>query len=159
MILNVEIVEAKDLEAKDANGNSNLSIFLLSRIRFSVGFSDPYCMLGIVPEIRKFVIPQQGTSGVSSDEEGANANSPNENKLGFMKRLKSFRKSTIRRAQGREKTTSSTGSSPHNVLKDKLPAKYIQTTDVKKATLNPIWMEKFRLYVKVFFRNFSFVFF
>ncbi|CAF1576139.1 unnamed protein product [Adineta ricciae] len=127
LILNVEIVEAKDLEAKDTNG-----------------FSDPYCMLGIVPEIRKFVIPQQGTSGVSSDEEGANANSPNDNKLGFMKRLKSFRKSTIRRAQGREKTTSLTGSSPHNVLKDKLPAKYIQTTDVKKATLNPVWMEKFR---------------
>ncbi|CAF4356674.1 unnamed protein product, partial [Rotaria sordida] len=53
LILNIEIVEAKDLEAKDANG-----------------FSDPYCMLGIVPEIRKLVLTQQ-TSGVgaSSDEE------------------------------------------------------------------------------------------
>ncbi|UJR38386.1 hypothetical protein I4U23_031055 [Adineta vaga] len=127
LILNVEIVEAKDLEAKDANG-----------------FSDPYCMLGIVPEIRKFVIPQQVNSGVSSDEEGANVNSSNDHKLGFMKRLKSFRKSTIRRAQGREKTTSTSGTSPYNVLKDKLPAKYIQTTDVKKATLNPTWIEKFR---------------
>jgi hypothetical protein len=105
-------------------------------------------MLGIVPELRKFVIPQQSNGGGgSSDEEGANANSPNDNKLGFMKRLKSFRKSTIRRAQGREKTTPTAGSSPqsHSSLRDKLPAKYIQTTDVKKATLNPIWMEKFRL--------------
>jgi hypothetical protein len=108
-------------------------------------------MLGIVPELRKFVIPQQSNGGAgggaSSDEEGANTNSTTDNKPGFMKRLKSFRKSTIRRAQGREKTSSTTGTSPQNQssLRDKLPAKYIQTTDVKKATLNPIWMEKFRL--------------
>ena len=105
-------------------------------------------MLGIVPELRKFVIPSQSNGGgASSDEEGANANFPTDNKLGFMKRLKSFRKSTIRRAQGREKTTLTTGSSPQNQssLRDKLPAKFIQTTDVKKATLNPVWMEKFRL--------------
>lgn len=102
-------------------------------------------MLGIVPEVRKFAIPQQPNGGGgSSDEEGT---SSNENKLGFMKRLKSFRKSTVRRSQGREKPSTSTGSSPqnHSSLRDKLPAKYIQTTDVKKATLNPIWNEKFRL--------------
>ncbi|CAF4785324.1 unnamed protein product, partial [Rotaria sp. Silwood2] len=45
LILNIEIVEAKDLEAKDANG-----------------FSDPYCMLGIVPEVKKFVLPQQSSA-------------------------------------------------------------------------------------------------
>jgi len=115
-----------------------------------IGFSDPYCMFGIVPELRKFILPQQsngGSGGISSDEEGASANSSNDNKLGFMKRLKSFRKSTIRRAQGREKTSSTICSSPqsNSSLRDKLPVKYIQTTDVKKATLNPIWMEKFRL--------------
>lgn len=107
-------------------------------------------MLGIVPEFRQFVIAQQSNgTGASSDEEGANSNSSNENKLGFMKRLKSFRKSTIRRAQGREKTIPTSGTSPQNqtYLRDKLPAKFIQTTDVKKATLNPIWREKFRLYV------------
>ncbi|CAF2680653.1 unnamed protein product [Rotaria sp. Silwood2] len=129
LILNIEIVEAKDLEAKDANG-----------------FSDPYCMLGIVPEVKKFVLPQQSSAvGASSDEEGST-----DSKLGFMKRLKSFRKSTIRRSQGREKSTTSTGSSPQNncSLRDKLPAKYIQTTDVKKTTLNPIWMEKFRFNIE-----------
>lgn len=100
-------------------------------------------MLGIVPEVQKFALPQQSSAaGASSDEEGSN-----DSKLGFMKRLKSFRKSTIRRSQGREKNPSTVGSSPQNncSLRDKLPAKYIQTTDVKKATLNPVWMEKFRL--------------
>ena len=104
-------------------------------------------MLGVVPELQQFVIPQQSNgTGASSDEESAN-----ENKLGFMKRLKSFRKSTIRRAQGREKTIPTSGTSPQNqtCLRDKLPAKFIQTTDVKKATLNPIWREKFRLYVRL----------
>ncbi|CAM4874974.1 unnamed protein product [Rotaria socialis] len=129
LILNIEIVEAKDLEAKDANG-----------------FSDPYCMLGIVPEVKTFGLRQQtSATGVSSDEEGSS-----DSKLGFMKRLKSFRKSTIRRSQGREKTVSTTSTSPQNncSLRDKLPAKYIQTTDVKKATLNPIWMEKFRFNIE-----------
>ena len=112
----------------------------LSSFTPAAGFSDPYCMLGIVPELRKFVLAQQAANGGSSDEETSAAS---ENKLGFIKRLKSFRKSTIRRAQGREKS----GMSPQNYssLRDKLPAKFIQTTDVKKATLNPVWMEKFRL--------------
>ena len=101
-------------------------------------------MLGIVPEVHHFVLTRQtsGANGASSDEEGTN-----ESKMGFMKRLKSFRKSTVRRAQGREKTLTATNSSPqpNSSLRDKLPAKYIQTTDVKKATLNAVWMEKFRL--------------
>lgn len=103
-----------------------------------IGFSDPYCMLGIVPEVHRSALTRQ-LSGVSSDEEGST-----ENKLGFMKRLKSFRKSTIRRGQGREKVPTAAGTGATN-LRDKLPAKYIQTTDVKKETLSPIWMEKFRL--------------
>ncbi|CAF4237191.1 unnamed protein product, partial [Rotaria sp. Silwood2] len=134
LILNVEIVEAKDLEAKDANG-----------------FSDPYCMLGVVPEMRNFLTAQQSNGGgLSSDEEGANTNTLHENKLGFMKRLKSFRKSTHRRGQGREKSlsTSSASSQNYSSLRDKLPAKYIQTTDVKTATLNPVWMEKFRFHIE-----------
>ncbi|CAF1349391.1 unnamed protein product [Adineta steineri] len=130
LILNIEIVEAKDLEAKDANG-----------------FSDPYCMLGIVPEMHKSVLSHQssGAGGASSDEEVAT-----DSKLGFMKRLKSFRKSTIRRSQGREKNAAVTSqnSQTNCSLRDKLPAKYIQTTDVKKATLNPIWMEKFRFNIE-----------
>ena len=122
-----------------------MNYFKSSRfICYYLGFSDPYCMLGIVPEIHHFPLSRQtsGAGGASSDEENAN-----DSKLGFMKRLKSFRKSTIRRSQGREKNASSSNSpSPAaSCLRDKLPAKYIQTTDVKKATLNPIWMEKFRL--------------
>ena len=97
-------------------------------------------MLGIVPDVHQFFLPQQrNTVAISSDEEGSN-----DNRHGFIRRLKSFRKSTVRRAQGRERPISSTGLNSSS-LKEKLPAKYIQTTDVKKSTLNPIWMEKFRL--------------
>ena len=105
-------------------------------------------MLGIVPEARLSNIPNQTNGGgASSDEEGSNNSLSSEGKLGFMKRLKSFRKSTVRRAQGREKNVSTTGYSTQSntSLRDKLPAKFIQTTDVKKMTLNPVWMEKFRL--------------
>jgi BAI1-associated protein 3 len=103
-------------------------------------------MLGIVPEVHKSPLSRQtSAAGASSDEEGAS-----ESKLGFMKRLKSFRKSTIRRSQGREKNVSTAGSTLQNYpsLRDKLPVKYIQTTDVKKATLNPVWMEKFRFNIE-----------
>lgn len=105
-------------------------------------------MLGIVPGTSNITMSQQSNGGgFSSDEESNSANSPHENRLGFIKRLKSFRKSTVRRSQGREKVTLTASPNAHyNVsLKDKLPAKYIQTTDVKTATLNPVWMEKFRL--------------
>ena len=139
LILNIEVVEAKDLEAKDANGKTaSSSVSCRCHLRI-LGFSDPYCMLGIVPDAHASMLTHQSSNagGASSDDEGAN-----DSKLGFIKRLKSFRKSTVRRAQGREKSMSVTGAS---CLRNKLPAKYIQTTDVKKATLNPKWMEKFRL--------------
>lgn len=104
-----------------------------------LGFSDPYCMLGIVPDPqRTTLIRRMSSGGMSSDDEAAS-----ESRLGFIRRLKSLRKSTTRRNPGKEKNSSAT---THAALRDnKLPAKFIQTTDVKKATLNPVWMEKFRL--------------
>ena len=106
-------------------------------------------MLGIVPDSPSRTLTRQMSSsgaggGMSSDDEGAN-----ESKLGFMKRLKSLRKSTIRRNHGKEKnspTNHNSSTTNHSSLRDnQLPAKFIQTTDVKKTTLNPVWMEKFRL--------------
>ena len=140
MILNVEVVEAKDLEANDANGKSTrLDLMMTNKFFFffffsysSTGFSDPYCMLGIVPDPQRSTLTRQMSTGavVSSDDEGTN-----ERKLGFMQRLRSLRKSTIRRNQNKEKNSPTTTHAP---LRDqKLPAKFIQTTDVKRATLNP----------------------
>ena len=97
-------------------------------------------MLGIVPDFDKINI--NSIMGQSSDDENSN-----ETKTGFLQRLKSFRRSTLRRTQGREKRNSTSSIINHSSFRDKLPAKFIQTTDVKKSTLNPKWMEKFRLYV------------
>ena len=99
-------------------------------------------MLGIVPEMRDLVVSSQSNDGrLSSDDEAID---DNYNKLSFMKRLRSFRKSTIRSAQGCEKNALTTQKN-RSSLRDKLPAKYIQITNVKKATLNPVWMERFCL--------------
>ena len=138
----MEIIEAKNLEAKDANG-----------------FSDPYCMLGIIPGNRAKLF--ETNSG--SDEENIPKNSTKssnkaEQKSSFIKRFSSFRRSDrTNQSSSSEKSSTSSYSKSKNVnspgsqsnrigvIRDKLPAKYIQTTDVKKTTLNPVWNEKFRL--------------
>lgn len=60
-------------------------------------------------------------------------------KTSFLRRLSSLRKSD------KSQKTSKHGKKSGAIRDGKLPAKYIQTTDVKKATLNPVWFEKFRL--------------
>ncbi len=56
MVLNVIVIEAKDLEAKDTDG-----------------FSDPYCMLGIRPSVKQHLsasrtasTPQQSSAHKSN---------------------------------------------------------------------------------------------
>ncbi|XP_054721279.1 BAI1-associated protein 3-like [Uloborus diversus] len=99
-VLNVTVMEARGLEAKDPNG-----------------FSDPYCMLGIQTD------PDRDSRRRSDgDEEGSHRRS-----------LKRFGAS-FKRKDKRDRSNS-----------DVLPAKFIRTTTVKKATLNPRWREKFRL--------------
>ncbi|XP_064637155.1 BAI1-associated protein 3-like isoform X4 [Lineus longissimus] len=109
VILNCTVVEGKDLEAKDANG-----------------FSDPYCMLGIMPgrkaSAARLDINEGGT--YSSDEELK----PKEKRSA----LKKFSQSIKRKKE------------KHTVVKDILPAKYIKSTTVQPCTLNPNWNEKFR---------------
>ncbi|RMZ97221.1 BAI1-associated 3 [Brachionus plicatilis] len=150
LILNCEVLEACDLEAKDANG-----------------FSDPYCMLGIVPGNRKNSINQQSdtfTHGLSKlptvqnfniNQSGQHSQSSHQ-KSSLIKRFSSFRRSekSHHTAQAlnfsKDSNLNKNKSSPNSNLKltgisEKLPAKYIQTTNVKKATLNPVWKEEFRL--------------
>ncbi|XP_056392530.1 BAI1-associated protein 3 isoform X2 [Hyla sarda] len=87
--LKVTVVQARNLLAKDANG-----------------FSDPYCMLGIMI--------------VQSSKE---TEEKKERKFSFRKKKDKMEK--------------------RSSIREVLPAKYIQVTEVKNNTLNPIWNENF----------------
>ncbi|MBN3306410.1 BAIP3 protein, partial [Amia calva] len=87
--LKVSVMKGKNLLAKDANG-----------------YSDPYCMLGIL----------LGQSPRETEEK-------KERKFSFRKKKdKAEKRSSVREV---------------------LPAKYIQVTEVKSQTLNPVWNEHF----------------
>lgn len=103
VVLKVTVLEARNLEAKDADG-----------------FSDPYCMLGIMPERMLYV--EGSEASILSDEE----TSP---------KLKEKDKGSSKKISIKKKSVS---------VRDLLPAKYIQTTNVIPNTLNPVWNEKFR---------------
>lgn len=105
IILNVTVIKARDLEAKDADG-----------------FSDPYCMLGIMPGR---LLDQDLSSAVLSDEE-------DHHRKEEKKRGGSLRKFSLTKKK-KDKT-----------VKELIPAKLIKTTDVKPNTVNPVWEEKFR---------------
>ncbi|XP_048248797.1 BAI1-associated protein 3-like isoform X2 [Haliotis rufescens] len=106
VILNISVIEAKGLLAKDADG-----------------FSDPYCMLGIQPSH-----PSEGDPNTlfSSDEESGTRTKEKERRG-----LRKF-STSLRKKKDKE------------LVKDLVPAKYIQTTAVIPNTLNPEWNEKFR---------------
>lgn len=101
-----------------------MQIYLNMANLYISGFSDPYCMLGIMPGRRmEHEGSTEGGSMGSSDEE--NSSRPRE------KEKRGLRKFSLRK-----KSTA---------LRDLLPAKYIQTTSVIPNTLNPVWNDKFRL--------------
>ncbi|KAL4240529.1 regulation of dense core granule exocytosis [Mactra antiquata] len=106
VILNATVLSARNLEAKDADG-----------------FSDPYCMLGIMPgrRLQSMDGSSEGGSLGSSDEETTSRSRD---------RDRGFRKFSLKKKS--------------SAVRDMLPAKYIQTTSVKPNTLNPVWNEKFR---------------
>ncbi|XP_076366193.1 BAI1-associated protein 3-like isoform X2 [Tachypleus tridentatus] len=105
-VLNVVVVEAQGLEAKDPNG-----------------FSDPYCMLGILQGCL-----QESRRNSSDEEMERGRSSPR--RQGLRKFGASFKR--------RDRTRS-------NSISENLPAKFIRTTTVKPHTLNPKWNEQFRL--------------
>ncbi|XP_034175454.1 BAI1 associated protein 3 isoform X2 [Osmia lignaria lignaria] len=131
VVLNVVVVEAEGLEAKDANG-----------------FSDPYCMLGIQPGNTGAPLspqtnltahsphtppasPRQATRALS---DGAETENSHHEKL---RKHHSFRLSFKRKehTSRREHRESLSGA---------VPAKFIRATSVKPHTLSPRWNEKFR---------------
>lgn len=100
-------------------------------------------MLGIVPGN---INSQNSDENSGSDDESSlkDAQGRRKSKIvepvktSFLRRLSTLRKSD--KSQKSSKNSKNTGA----IRDGKLPAKYIQTTDVKKATLNPVWFEKFR---------------
>ncbi|XP_067937047.1 BAI1-associated protein 3-like [Watersipora subatra] len=111
VILNVVVEEARNLEAKDANG-----------------FSDPYCMLGIIPGSRLIELSltnQDAASDPSSKEFS-----------------KSKSKSMLRKFSGslRDKIRMGPREKPQHII----PAKFIRSTKFIPHNLNPVWNERFR---------------
>lgn len=86
---------------------------------FVSGFSDPYCMGGIVPGRR--LIENESDQGVFSDEDE------------HLERRKSGRKFSL------------TGKKRDKSARNMVPARLIRTTHVVPNTVNPEWNEKFRL--------------
>ncbi|KAK7113155.1 hypothetical protein V1264_012499 [Littorina saxatilis] len=117
VILNVTVIEASGLEAKDADG-----------------FSDPYCMLGIMPGRDCGQDNDSGGVFSSDDESGGGARGGSRDKEGAERRAGSKRFSLHKK---RDRSHSL-------AVRDQLPAKLIRTTIVKPNTLNPVWKEKFR---------------
>ncbi|CAI9723929.1 BAI1-associated protein 3-like isoform X3 [Octopus vulgaris] len=107
LMLNVTVVQARDLEAKDADG-----------------YSDPFCMLGIMPSCPVDYSSSESTSSYPDDE-----NPRYRDKKG----LKKFSTSSLHKKKDKQQA-----------VRDLLPAKLIRTTNVKKNTLNPVWNERFR---------------
>lgn len=90
-----------------------------------VGFSDPYCMLGIIPGSR--------ASEILLDEDH-----------------KDGKEKTLLRKFSASLRDSIRGKSSKDKPKHVIPAKYIQSTKVIPNSLNPTWQEKFKLYVHLF---------
>lgn len=86
---------------------------------FVSGFSDPYCMGGIVPGRR--LNENESDQGVFSDEDE------------HLERRKSGRKFSL------------TGKKKDKSARNMVPARLIRTTHVVPNTVNPEWNEKFRL--------------
>ena len=117
VILNIVVIEGRDLEAKDANG-----------------FSDPYCMLGLIgTKSRKHV---DLTSTPSQDNVLADDGKD------WRSRKASLYKNS------RTKSRRDCHSAVPDISLEQLPAKFIRTTTVKKATLNPVWNETFQMWAE-----------
>ncbi|XP_025835570.1 BAI1-associated protein 3 [Agrilus planipennis] len=102
---------------------------------FYLGFSDPYCMLGIQP-VAAPSSPQPPTPSRSlTDACGATVDTIGSNQEKLRKHH-SF-KLSFKRKDGRMREQ-------RDSLGGALPAKFIRATSVKSHTLNPKWNEKFK---------------
>lgn len=162
VILNLVVVEAEGLEAKDPNG-----------------FSDPYCMLGIVTASDKsrqspsptsltgyatMTSPNQSRDSRASLPENTLDTNPAQFQPEKLRKHHSFRLSFKRKSDCKlaghlavnsslqpsvtsPSQSTSSAFAPHfdSVTQMEVPAKFIRVTTVRPNTLNPKWHEKFRL--------------
>ncbi|GMR60748.1 hypothetical protein PMAYCL1PPCAC_30943, partial [Pristionchus mayeri] len=131
VLLNVLLLEGRDLVAKDVNG-----------------FSDPFAMMGVVPGKKLLSVD----SPVQSKPDSPSSKSPvspeirtpdddgkKKEKEGVLHRFGgSFRrKINVKDKKGKNATAA-----------EQIPAKLIKASSVMKKTLNPTWNEKFQLLVE-----------
>lgn len=107
-------------------------------------------MLGVMPGNKNQIQEMLETDAIaplSQKQESSKQDEVNSHKPSFIKRFSSFRKSdkTIKQASSGNLVQNSAMAPLKENFRDKMPAKFIKVTDVKKATLNPVWMEKFQL--------------
>jgi hypothetical protein len=108
-------------------------------------------MLGVMPGVKNHVqemVETEAISPISPKQECSKQEEVNPHKTSFIKRFSSFRKSD--KTQTKQTSSGNLVSSSNMIPlkengREKMPAKFIKVTDVKKATLNPVWMEKFQL--------------
>lgn len=103
-----------------------------------IGYSDPYCMLGIKPDTNvPPVSPLPPLASRTLSDVGFDNNLESPHQADKLRKYHSFRLS-FKRRDGRQQRDS---------ISSDVPAKFIRATSIKNQTLSPTWNEKFKLYV------------
>lgn len=127
IVLNVTVIEARGLEAKDPNG-----------------FSDPFCMLGIQPSAGSANVPANVyDNGDEVEEEDDNRLKKHHSSFKLSFKRKEAAKKSQEVAQLPSSQSQSRTESGNEGFSNDIPAKYICATSVKAKTLKPFWDEKF----------------
>uniref|UniRef100_A0A158R5N8 BAI1-associated protein 3 n=1 Tax=Syphacia muris TaxID=451379 RepID=A0A158R5N8_9BILA len=122
ILLNVILLEARNLIAKDING-----------------FSDPFSMLGVIPG---------KTASARTTTNNSKNNSPDldANEIEYSMSIPSSPRCDKPRFGGSFRRTAFTKRQKVTKIEE-IPAKYIKASSVQKKTLNPKWNERFQFTV------------
>ncbi|GMT36142.1 hypothetical protein PFISCL1PPCAC_27439, partial [Pristionchus fissidentatus] len=133
VLLNVLLLEGRDLVAKDVNG-----------------FSDPFAMMGVVPGKKLLTVdsPIQSKPDSPSNTRppvSPEIRTPDEDVSG-----KGKKEGVLHRFGGsfRRKINDKKDKKGKSTAAELIPAKLIKASSVMKKTLNPTWNEKFQLLVE-----------
>ncbi|KAF7261298.1 hypothetical protein EG68_01335 [Paragonimus skrjabini miyazakii] len=134
LFLNVHVIEARDVEAKDIDG-----------------FSDPYCILGIIPDGTFSADCLSQTTGIGSNTSDGNAQTTEVSKSNLENARPQSSRPTLNRLSksllNRRTTSENTSVIERKRLSVKdleIPVKLMRSTKVISNTLNPVWNEYFQ---------------